>query len=172
MGSVTATDREVAPELLVRCDDALRQSYDPKYGGFGTAPKFPARTELRLLLRLSERFHDPVALDMVKHTLTSMARGGMYDQVGAASPATARTKSGSCRTSRRCSTTTRWLTRLHRSIPETRDPFFEEIAKETLDYVLLDMTSETGAFFSTQDATAKAKKESSTSGVRTSCVRY
>jgi len=35
-----------------------------------------------LLLRLSERFNDPVALEMVTHTLTMMARGGMYDQVG------------------------------------------------------------------------------------------
>ena len=72
----------VSPELLTGALNALRRGYDSRHGGFGSAPKFPHALELRLLLRLSERFDDPVALEMVTHTLTSMARGGVYDQVG------------------------------------------------------------------------------------------
>src|SRR5262249_20780935 len=82
MGDVAGSDTAVSPELLAGALVALRRSYDPRHGGFGSAPKFPHALELRLLLRLGDRFDDPVALEMTKHTLGMMARGGMYDQVG------------------------------------------------------------------------------------------
>jgi uncharacterized protein len=55
--------------------DALRASYDPAYGGFGGAPKFPPASAIELLLALGER-------EMALGTLEGMARGGIYDQIG------------------------------------------------------------------------------------------
>ena len=55
--------------------EALRASYDPSYGGFGGAPKFPPASAIELLLALGER-------EMALGTLEGMARGGIYDQIG------------------------------------------------------------------------------------------
>jgi uncharacterized protein YyaL (SSP411 family) len=159
MGGVAAGDTAVSPELLTGALTALRRSYDPRYGGFGGAPKFPHALELRLLLRLSARLNDRVALDMVKHTLTLMARGGMYDQLGGGFA--------------RYSTDEKWLvphfekmlydnalltSAYVEAFQTTRDPFFEQIARETLDYVHAEMTGEPGAFFSTQDADSEGEE--------------
>jgi uncharacterized protein YyaL (SSP411 family) len=159
MGDVEPSEAAVSPELLFGALNALRRSYDSRYGGFGGAPKFPHALELRLLLRLSERFNDPVALEMTKHTLTMMARGGMYDQVGGGFA--------------RYSTDEKWLvphfekmlydnalltSAYVEAFQKTRDPFFEQIARETLDYVQREMTAHGGAFFSTQDADSEGEE--------------
>src|SRR5947208_493578 len=73
---------ELSPGLLRNALDALRRNFDPTHGGFGDAPKFPHALELKLLLRVAKRFGDATALQMARHTLDKMARGGMYDQVG------------------------------------------------------------------------------------------
>jgi uncharacterized protein YyaL (SSP411 family) len=59
-----------------------RADFDPRWGGFGRAPKFPPSVGIMLLLRCHQRFGDADALAMVRKTLDAMARGGMYDQVG------------------------------------------------------------------------------------------
>ncbi len=61
---------------------ALRRSFDRQNGGFGRAPKFPPHGSMALLLRAYQDNHDAAALDMVAKTLRTMARGGVYDQVG------------------------------------------------------------------------------------------
>jgi uncharacterized protein YyaL (SSP411 family) len=159
MGAAEGEGGALSPELLSNALGALRRSYDPKYGGFGGAPKFPHALELRLLLRLSERFNDPVALDVVKHTLTMMARGGMYDQLGGGFA--------------RYSTDAKWLVPHFEKMlydnallasayveawQKTREPLFQRIARETLDYVREEMTAPNGAFFSTQDADSEGEE--------------
>src|SRR5215207_1014895 len=159
MSAVEVGDAAVSPELLSNALGALRRSYDPTYGGFGSAPKFPHALELRLLLRLSERFNDSVALDMVKHTLTMMARGGMYDQLGGGFA--------------RYSVDEKWLvphfekmlydnallaSAYVEAFQKTREPFFEQIARETLAYVENGMTSDEGPFFSAEDADSEGEE--------------
>jgi hypothetical protein len=159
VSNLEGSDSAVAPELLFGAMNALRRGYDSRHGGFGSAPKFPHALELRLLLALSERFNDPVALDMVKHTLTKMAQGGIYDQVGGGFA--------------RYSVDAHWLvphfekmlydnalitSALVAAYQKTREPFFEQIARETLDYVQREMTATTGAFFSTQDADSEGEE--------------
>ncbi len=61
---------------------ALRQSFDPVHGGFGSAPKFPRPTDMEFLLRHAARGGDPEARHMALHTLRKMADGGIYDQLG------------------------------------------------------------------------------------------
>ncbi len=150
---------DVPPEILSNALGTLRRSYDPKYGGLGGAPKFPHALELRLLLRLGERFNDSVALDIVTHTLTMMARGGIYDHLGGGFA--------------RYSVDAKWLVPHFEKMlydnalltsacveawQKSRDPFFEQVARETLDYVQREMTAENGAFFSTQDADSEGEE--------------
>jgi len=65
----------LAPSLLADAARGLRRSFDPEWGGFGNAPKFPPASALEFLLRREE-------LELVTKTLDSMALGGMYDLVG------------------------------------------------------------------------------------------
>jgi len=62
--------------------EALRQSFDARYGGFGQAPKFPRPTDVELCLRAFALRGDRQALEMAQRTLTGMCEGGIYDQLG------------------------------------------------------------------------------------------
>ncbi len=129
------------------------EDFDARHGGFGGAPKFPPATGLSLLLRCHERTGDPQTLTMVRKTLDAMATGGLYDQVGGGFA--------------RYSTDDRWLvphfekmlydnallTRTYlEACQATGDPTYRRVAAETLDYVLREMTSSEGGFYSATDA--------------------
>ncbi len=139
--------------VFARLRDQLARSFDPAWGGFGAAPKFPPSTLLRLLLLIHQRGGDPRALAMVERTLDGMARGGMYDQVGG----------GFCR----YSTDDEWLVPhfekmlydnalLARAYLEgyqvTGNPFYRQVTGDILDYILREMTDRDGGFFSATDA--------------------
>jgi len=129
------------------------EEFDARHGGFGGAPKFPPATGLSLLLRCHHRTGDPHTLQMVRKTLDAMAAGGMYDQIGGGFA--------------RYSTDDRWLVPhfekmlydnalLTRTYTEayqaTGDPEYRRIAAETLEYILREMTSPEGGFYSATDA--------------------
>jgi len=77
-----------APDTQLRVtplDTALRElkeHFDEEHGGLGRAPKFPHPVEFSFCLRRACLTHDDYALGMVKRTLTAMAEGGIYDQLG------------------------------------------------------------------------------------------
>ncbi|HEV3144722.1 MAG TPA: thioredoxin domain-containing protein [Gemmataceae bacterium] len=144
---------ELKPELLENALNLFRRVCDPVHGGVGHAPKFPRPIDLRLLLRIHKRFGHADALELAKLTLDKMARGGIYDQLGGGF--------------HRYSTDERWLVphfekmlydnallvpAYFEAFQITGDPFYRQIVIETLDYVLREMTSKEGAFYSTQDA--------------------
>ena len=131
----------------------LLQIGDPTYGGFGSAPKFPNSANLSFLLRYSKISGVSKFNEFVLKTLRKMAKGGMFDQLGGGF--------------HRYSTDSKWLVPHFEKmlydnalIPIvyteayqiTRDPFFHDIVKKTLDYVLREMTSKEGGFFSALDA--------------------
>ncbi len=131
----------------------LEQSFDARFGGFGKAPKFPPCQSLELLLRFTRRTGDERALRMLRRTLDGMKDGGMYDQLGGGFA--------------RYSTDERWhvphfekmlydnaqLARVYTdAFQSTRDPEYARIACETLDYVLREMQSPEGGFYSATDA--------------------
>ncbi|MDX1982461.1 MAG: thioredoxin domain-containing protein [Bryobacteraceae bacterium] len=135
------------------CFLAFRRSFDSRLGGFGQAPKFPRPVQLNFLFRYYERGGNEEALEMATHTLKEMYKGGMYDQLGGGF--------------HRYSVDARWFVphfekmlydqaQLAISAIEalqiTREPVFEEIARQTLDYVLRDMTDARGGFHSAEDA--------------------
>jgi hypothetical protein len=140
-------------ELL---DDAvanLGEGFDRRNGGFGSAPKFPQPMTLEFLLRAILRTSSTQPLGMLELTLRKMARGGIYDQLGGGF--------------HRYSVDERWLVphfekmlydnaqlaRLYLEAHQvTQEPFYRQIAEETLDYLLREMQHPDGGFYSTQDA--------------------
>jgi uncharacterized protein YyaL (SSP411 family) len=150
---VEANPGELSDRLLKAAAAQLRHRFDSRFGGFGGAPKFPHAMDLRLLLRVWKRFGDGDALTMVTKTLDGMAMGGMYDHLGGGF--------------HRYSTDERWLVPHFEKMlydnallppayleayQATGNPFYREVVEETFAYVLREMTSPEGPFYSTQDA--------------------
>ncbi|MDQ3280390.1 MAG: thioredoxin domain-containing protein [Acidobacteriota bacterium] len=134
-------------------------NYDPVHGGFGGAPKFPPSMTLDFLMQVCHRANHTKLREIVVDTLRKMARGGMYDQVGGGF--------------HRYSVDARWLVphfekmlydnallaRLYtRAWQWTKDPFFAQIANETLGWVMREMTSPDGAFYATLDADSEGEE--------------
>lgn len=141
------------PGVLDSAFYSFRRSYDARLGGFGGAPKFPRPSAHNFLVRYHDRTKNEEALGMVLVTLREMAKGGMHDQIGGGF--------------HRYSVDDRWFVphfekmlydqaQLAISALEayqiTRDDLFAEIARDIFTYVLRDMTSPEGAFYSAEDA--------------------
>jgi uncharacterized protein YyaL (SSP411 family) len=156
---VEAGPGDLGPDLLRQAASRLRRAFDPAYGGFGQAPKFPHPMDLRLLLRVAKRFGDEGALEMACKTLGGMAMGGMYDHLGGGF--------------HRYSTDRRWLVPHFEKMlydnallvpaylegfQATSTPLYREVVEQTLDYVRREMTSPEGPFYSTQDADSEGEE--------------
>ncbi|MEO8682412.1 MAG: thioredoxin domain-containing protein [Vicinamibacterales bacterium] len=147
-------DRRVADDsALSRTFQQFLQTFDTKRGGFGDAPKFPRPSELLFLLREYARTGEITGRDMAVQTLRAMALGGMRDHIGGGF--------------HRYSVDGAWrvphfekmlydqaqlvLAYLEAS-QATGDPFFAQIAEDTLQYVQREMTDAGGGFYSAEDA--------------------
>jgi hypothetical protein len=140
-------------DTLLAAYQALSGDFDGVRGGLGGAPKFPQPMVWEFLLRFWRRTGNPRALEMVRLTLTRMARGGMYDQLGGGF--------------HRYAVDARWLVPhfekmlydnaqlatlyLHGWLA-TGDLEYRRIAEETLDYLLREMRHPAGGFYSATDA--------------------
>ncbi len=144
------------PRLAV---SRYKQIYDEKYGGFGRAPKFPTPHNLLFLLDYYARYKTESCLSMAEHTLMQMYRGGMFDHIGF----------GFCR----YSTDNRFLVphfekmlydnallilTYCKAYTVTKKKIYIEIAEKTADYILREMTSSEGGFFSSQDADSEGEE--------------
>jgi len=133
--------------------ETFLHEYDPQHGGFGGAPKFPRPSVPLYLLRYARRFNDAHATQAVLHTCKAMASGGMADQLGGGFA--------------RYSVDEKWL------VPHFEKMLYDQaqlvnlyleafvvsgesvhakVARDTLHYVLRDMTHPEGGFFSAEDA--------------------
>ncbi len=74
-----AKDAALSEDIVEHVVDAAIELYDPAYGGFGTAPKFPMTEALELLLTHWQRTREPRLRTMIEKTLYGMADHGMYD---------------------------------------------------------------------------------------------
>ena len=149
----------VGPELLDKAAESLMSELDRRFGGFGGAPKFPQAMNLEVLLRHYHRTGDRAALSGVEDTLRAMANGGIYDQLGGGFA--------------RYSVDQYWLvphfekmlydnallSRIYlEAYQATGEEFYKRIAEETLDYVVRDMTSPEGGFYSAEDADSEGEE--------------
>jgi len=82
LGKLVESARPFAREVTDHAAEQLSRSYDPEHGGLGRAPKFPNVGVLDLFLRTYRRSGNQRFLDMVTHSLTRMAEGGIYDHLG------------------------------------------------------------------------------------------
>ncbi len=133
--------------------ELLKQIYDPQFGGFGTAPKFPQPSMLSFLMIYSHRTDNENSLAMVESTLEKMANGGIYDHLGGGF--------------HRYSVDRQWLVPhfekmlydqalISRSLVQayqiTGKDDYRKVLKEIFDYVRRDMISPGGGFYSAEDA--------------------
>jgi uncharacterized protein len=140
-------------DALARTVSQFRQSFDPRRGGFGDAPKFPRPSELLFLLREHARTGDRDAREMVLRTLRAMAVGGMRDHIGGGF--------------HRYSVDAEWrvphfekmlydqaqlVLAYLEAAQASGDRFYVDVAEDTLQYVLRQMTNEAGSFYSAEDA--------------------
>ncbi len=146
-------------DLLIAASQIIGQGFDTTHGGFSGAPKFPQPMNLEFMLRAHLRTGDPEPLRQVTFTLRQMARGGIYDQLGGGF--------------HRYSVDSLWLVPhfekmlydnaqlsrvyLH-AYQLTGDDFFKHIATEVYDYILREMTTHDGAFYSTTDADSEGEE--------------
>lgn len=137
----------------------LMQLADQVHGGFGTAPKFPNSTNISFILRYSKLSGISKFKEFALKTLKKMASGGIFDQLGGGF--------------HRYSTDSRWLVPHFEKmlydnalIPIvyaeayqiTKDPFYLSVLTKTLNFVLLEMTSDEGGFYSAKDADSEGEE--------------
>jgi len=156
----TSTQGEEWDEGMIR--DAFSQyasRFDPDYGGFGKAPKFPSPHNLIFLLRYSKLFGDATGTSMVETTLHHMRLGGVFDHIGLGF--------------HRYSTDKRWfLPHFEKMLYDqamismafleayqiTNNENYANVAREIFTYVLRDMTDKDGGFYSAEDADSEGEE--------------
>lgn len=145
--------------LMEKAYSRLRENYDRRHGGFGSAPKFPTAHNLTFLLRWYRRSGDLRALEMVEKTLESMRYGGLFDQLGFGF--------------HRYSVDEKWLVphfekmlydqaMLLMAYAEagqlTGKTFYSQVVKEIITYLAESMTSPEGAFYTAEDADSEGEE--------------
>jgi uncharacterized protein YyaL (SSP411 family) len=153
------SEKELTEELLHEAFNQFEQEYDSEYGGFGTAPKFPTPQNLLFLLRYWYKYKEDSALDMVEKTLNSMYQGGIFDHIGFGFS--------------RYSTDRQWLVPHFEKMlydnallsiayleayQATKKEMYAQVAEKIFEYVLRDMASPDGAFYSAEDADSEGEE--------------
>lgn len=148
-----------ARDTISRAAEQISRSYDSDHGGLGRAPKFPNAGVYELFLRHYRHSNDPRFLEMVTHTLTKMAQGGIYDHLGGGF--------------HRYSVDEKWLVphfekmlydnaQLVRAFVQaycaTGTELFKRVVEESVDYLLREMLHGEGGFYSTQDADSEGEE--------------
>lgn len=151
--SSSSPDSDLGEPVLKAAFEQYEHNFDHRFGGFGSAPKFPAPHNFLFLLRYRKRASEDAALKMTEKTLSAMRQGGIYDHLGYGF--------------HRYSTDVQWLVPHFEKMlydqalmamacietyQATGKEEFKDTAREVFTYVLRDMTDTSGGFYSAEDA--------------------
>ncbi|MBF0196502.1 MAG: thioredoxin domain-containing protein [Planctomycetes bacterium] len=155
----SAPEVQPSTEHIERIKQGIMSSYSPRYGGFGRAPKFPRSHKMIFLLNALDEHDRNEILDAVKHTIRSIRKGGIYDQVGFGI--------------HRYSTDHLWFlphfekmlynqALFSLSLSEyyriSKDPISKVMYEEINSYVQRDLSHPDGAFYSAEDADSEGEE--------------
>ena len=159
MSLSTESQQPFSSDIIGQSAEQLAQAYDTDHGGLGKAPKFPNVGVYELFLRHYHHSKKSRFLEMVTHTLTKMARGGIYDHLGGGF--------------HRYSVDEKWLVphfekmlydnaqlvRIYAQVYSvTGEPLFKQVVDETMNYLMREMLHTEGGFYSTQDADSEGEE--------------
>ena len=157
--NVSTPGKDLDKSLFDLTFDNLCQLYDITNGGFGTSPKFPTIHHLYFLLRYWKRSKNDYALKIVEKTIKAMRAGGIWDHVGFGF--------------HRYSTDEKWIVPHFEKMlydqaliaigcieayQVTKNEEYKKITEEIFTYVLRDMTSPEGGFYSAEDADSEGNE--------------
>ncbi len=159
MSASQESQQAFSPAIIDAGAEKIAAAYDSDNGGLGQAPKFPNAGVYELFLRHYHGSKNERYLEMVVHTLTKMAQGGIYDHLGGGF--------------HRYSVDAKWLVphfekmlydnaqlvRIYaQAYTLTKNPLFQNVVNETCGYLLREMLHSEGGFYSTQDADSEGEE--------------
>ena len=145
---------DLSSDIVDQVQVAMGDAYDPVYGGFGNAPKFPHTDAVDLLLHLHQRKNDPDLLHMARKTLERMAQGGVFDQEWGGFFRYSTNRDWSVpHFEKMLEDNANLLRNLLRLYRITADPAYAAVASRVIDYLDRWLSDpDTGAFYGSQDA--------------------
>jgi hypothetical protein len=157
--SLPSDGSELPTNLLAKASAGLETAFDPKQGGFSGAPKFPPHGALELVLRQYRHDRDKDTLRMLTVTLDRMAAGGIYDQLGGGFARYAVDNVWLVPHFEKMLYDNAQLANIYlEAFQLTANPLYKKVARETLDYVLRDMTDAAGGFYAAEDADSEGEE--------------